>query len=232
MEAFLSTGDINIYNAVFRLVLGLFAGGLIGMNRERINRAAGFRTHILICMGSCLLMLVSIYIPQEFLSFKNGDPGRIASQVVTGIGFLGAGAIIKLGDHVKGLTTAASIWISAAIGLGIGAGMLWIALAALILVLFSLIILEKIERIFFKKRIYKTLSIQMKQPTVKINSIEDILKNYNVKYEVQEFRQSSYLGVLNVEIAITIDNRFPLEEFMTTLSAISNLQEIAIKSKL
>lgn len=232
IELLFSVDDINLYNSLFRLILGFIAGGIIGINRERINRAAGFRTHILICLGSCLLMLISIYIPQEFLKFKGGDPGRIASQVVTGIGFLGAGAIIKLGDHVKGLTTAASIWVSAAIGMAIGAGMFWVALAATFLVLFALIIMERLERTFFKKNFFKTLNIQLKQPIINLLPVETVLQQYNVKYEIQEYRQNTYMGLINTEIAITVPVQFPMEEFINTLTAIPNLQEISVKSKM
>jgi putative Mg2+ transporter-C (MgtC) family protein len=231
MELFLTTGDITIYNGVFRLFLAVVAGGLIGMNREKLNRAAGFRTHVLIAMGSCLIMLISIFIPQEFLDFKNGDPGRIASQVVTGIGFLGAGAIIKLGDHVKGLTTAASIWVSAAIGLAVGAGMFWIALAAVFFVLVTLIILERMERMMFRKRIFKTLSLQLKQSDSEIKAVESIITRYNAKYSVQEFRRNTSLGILNVEINLTVDNHFKMDEFINEVAAIPNLQEVSVKSK-
>jgi putative Mg2+ transporter-C (MgtC) family protein len=232
MEAFLSTGDINFYNGTFRLFLALIAGGLIGLNREKLNRAAGFRTHILICMGSSLLMLISIYIPQEFLGMKNGDPARIAAQVVAGIGFLGAGAIIKNGDNVKGLTTAASIWVSAAIGLALGVGMFWIALATLILVLFALIVLEKVGRMIFSKRQFKTLSIKLRQTSVNIDLVEDILRKFKVKYEIQEFHQDTASNVLIVEVSISVDSKFPLEDFFDDFYAIENLLEISIKSKL
>jgi putative Mg2+ transporter-C (MgtC) family protein len=232
MDALISTGDINLCNGLFRLFLGLVAGGLIGINREKYNRAAGFRTHILICMGSCLIMLVSIYIPQEFLNFKNGDPGRIAAQVVTGIGFLGAGAIIKLGDHVKGLTTAASIWVSAAIGMAIGAGMFWISLGAVLLVLLTLIVLERLERLIFRKRMFKSLSIQIKQPTANLDAVEQILKDYKVKHEIQEVRQNTYMGIVNLEISITVDSHFPLEKFINSFTGIPNLQEITVRNKL
>ncbi len=231
MEAFLSTGDINFYNGIFRLFLGLIAGGLIGLNREKFNRAAGFRTHILICMGSCLIMLISIYIPQVFLDFKSGDPGRIAGQVVAGIGFLGAGAIIKNGDQVKGLTTAASIWVSAAIGLAIGAGMLWIALASLILVLLALILLERLGRVIFSKRQLKMLTIKLRQTSVNIDPVEDILRKFNVKYEIQEFHQDTASNVLDIIINISTDNKFPLEDFFDDFYTIENLLEISVKSK-
>ena len=106
-----------------RLIISLILGGLIGLERESRRQQAGLRTHILICVGSTLLMLLSIYIPQTFSKFSNGDPGRIAAQVITGIGFLGGGAIFKLGSNVRGLTTAASIWAVAAVGLTVGAGL-------------------------------------------------------------------------------------------------------------
>jgi putative Mg2+ transporter-C (MgtC) family protein len=231
MDAFLSTGDINLYNGIFRLFLGLLAGGLIGLNREKFNRAAGFRTHILICMGSCLIMLISIYIPQVFLEFKSGDPGRIAAQVVAGIGFLGAGAIIKNGDQVKGLTTAASIWISAAIGLAIGAGMLWIALATLILVLFALIVLERFGRVIFSKRQAKILTVKLRQTSVNIDLVENILKKFKVKYEIQEFHQDTGSNILDIIININTDNKFPLEDFFDDFYTIENLLEISVKSK-
>jgi putative Mg2+ transporter-C (MgtC) family protein len=227
MELILATDHVNLYNSLFRLFLGLIAGGIIGINREKINRAAGFRTHILICMGSCLLMLISIYMT----IYKGGDAGRIAAQVVTGIGFLGAGAIIKLGDHIKGLTTAASIWISAAIGLAIGAGMLWIAMAATLLVLFTLVIMEKIERVLFKKRYFKSVSMQLKQPGMDLSPVESILKEFKIKFDMVEYSQNTYMGLLHIELVIAVPERFPMRDFLEKLSDIPNLQEISVKNK-
>ncbi|MEJ5190181.1 MAG: MgtC/SapB family protein, partial [Breznakiellaceae bacterium] len=105
-----------------RLALSFIAGGIVGFERTSRHQVAGLRTHILICVGSTLLMLLSLWIPEQFLGLKSGDPGRIAAQVVSGIGFLGAGAIMRLGNNVKGLTTAASLWLIAAVGLALGAG--------------------------------------------------------------------------------------------------------------
>ena len=105
--------EISFETAMLRLLVSFVAGMLIGVEREAHSQPAGMRTHILISLGSTLAMLLSIYIPQTFTGFQNGDPGRIAAQVVTGIGFLGAGAILRFGVNVKGLTTAASIWAMA-----------------------------------------------------------------------------------------------------------------------
>ena len=131
---------------VIRLCLGFAAGGIIGFERSSRRQVAGLRTHILIALGATCLMLLSIWLPQQL---NGGDPGRIAAQVVSGMGFLGAGAIIRLGNDIKGLTTAASLWLVAAIGMTIGAGMYIAALTAEILALIALMVLNKVERKLF-----------------------------------------------------------------------------------
>jgi putative Mg2+ transporter-C (MgtC) family protein len=231
MDFLFTNGEISFQNSLFRLLISFIAGALIGMNREKQNQAAGFRTHILICTGSCLLMLVSIYIPQEFLNFKNGDPGRIAAQVITGIGFLGAGAIIRLGDHVKGLTTAASIWVSAAIGLAFGSGMLWIGLVTLALVMITLGLLERIEKIFFKKKMAKIIEFQLKQPNADISEIYAIFNHFHLKYEVSEYHQISYQGIFRVEMIIIIPENFQIEKLFQEFSKVPNIQEMAIRNR-
>jgi putative Mg2+ transporter-C (MgtC) family protein len=122
----------------------ILCGGLIGIERERRGKAAGFRTNTLICVGSTLYMLVSDFIIQH-LGITGVDPTRIAAQVVTGIGFLGAGTIIQARGTIMGLTTAAGIWVVAAIGLIIGAGFPLIGLICTLMVLGTLTILHKIE---------------------------------------------------------------------------------------
>lgn len=108
--------EVNTVSSIFKLCLSLILGCIVGFERKRKGQMAGVRTFALIAMGATLSMILSIYVPQEYLGLKNGDPGRIAAQVVTGIGFLGAGAIIQMKGSVRGLTTAAGIWVIAAIG--------------------------------------------------------------------------------------------------------------------
>nr|WP_242855671.1 MgtC/SapB family protein [Ruminiclostridium josui] len=100
----------------------MFARGIIGFEREHVHRPAGFRTHILVCVGSALVMITSEYIYYNFSSHVNTDPARLGAQVISGIGFLGAGTIIKEGISVKGLTTAASLWAVSCIGIAVGIG--------------------------------------------------------------------------------------------------------------
>ena len=131
---------------VIRLLLGFVAGSIIGFERSSRRQVAGLRTHILIALGATCLMLLSIWLPQQM---NGGDPGRIAAQVVSGMGFLGAGAIIRLGNNIRGLTTAASLWLTAAIGMTIGAGMYLAALTTVILALIALVLLNRVERKIF-----------------------------------------------------------------------------------
>ena len=116
----LENTQITASTAAVRLAISFVLGAIIGVERQFRRRDAGMRTFTLICMGSAAAMLISIWIPQTYPNFLNGDPGRIAAQVLTGIGFLGAGAIIQSHGSVHGLTTAACIWVMAVVGLAAG----------------------------------------------------------------------------------------------------------------
>lgn len=137
--------EISTLSSVYKLGLSLLLGSVVGFERKRKGQSAGVRTFALISMGATLAMLLSVYVPQEYLGLKNGDPGRIAAQVITGIGFLGAGAIIQMKGSVRGLTTAAGIWMVATIGMAVGVGMYIISIVATCLILFILVQLERIE---------------------------------------------------------------------------------------
>jgi putative Mg2+ transporter-C (MgtC) family protein len=135
---------------LIRLVSAALLGSVIGLERERILWAAGIRTHMLVCVGSCLIMIVSQYGFANVLTEKNVvlDPSRIAAQVVSGIGFLGAGSILARGEIVKGLTTAASIWTVAAIGLAVGGGLYLAAGSSTIIILIILAGIKPLEEAY------------------------------------------------------------------------------------
>lgn len=139
----LMSEDLNL---VFRLLLAAFLGAVVGFEREHSAKAAGFRTHALVCLGAALVMEVSAHLYIGLGGSAGADPGRIAAQVVSGIGFLGAGTIIRGGTVVKGLTTAASLWTVAGIGLAVGSGMYFAAVAATVIVLLVLVGLGRIAR--------------------------------------------------------------------------------------
>lgn len=138
--------EVNMANSFFRLVLSMVLGMVVGAERKRKGQIAGIRTFALISMGACLAMLLSIYVPQVYLGLKNGDPGRIAAQVITGIGFLGGGAMIHMKGAVRGLTTAAGIWMTAIIGMAVGIGMYLCSIGATLLILLTLVTFEQYEK--------------------------------------------------------------------------------------
>ncbi len=136
---------ISDAEAVLRLVLALLLGGLVGLEREAKGHAAGLRTHILVCLGSTLIMLTGLHLAAHYQGGEL-DPTRLAAQVISGIGFLGAGTIIQLRDSVRGLTTAAGLWAAAGIGLAVGSGFYLGAVATTVIVLLVLFALSNVEQ--------------------------------------------------------------------------------------
>lgn len=176
---------IDYYQIFLRLFLAFILGGLIGFEREQNNHPAGFRTHILVSIGSTLIMLISIYGFTDYLYYDNVrfDPSRIAAQVVTGIGFLGAGTILRHGFTVTGLTTAASLWVVAGIGLAIGAGFYFAAVLATFLVIISLAVLARLDPFITRKRRLIQIRVNVIDRPGKLGEIATKLgeKKINVK---------------------------------------------------
>lgn len=135
----------NAIEYIFRIILSAILGALIGYERQFKHKSAGLRTNILVCIGSCLIMILSNLLYEQVEGKTNADPARLAAQVVSGIGFLGAGAIIKEGVNVIGLTTAACIWVVSGVGLAVGAGYYIIAVFASLLVYIILEILSQMD---------------------------------------------------------------------------------------
>lgn len=132
---------------LLRLGLAALLGMIVGYERERQNQPAGLRTHAILAIGSCLAMTISINLAIQFVpDVPNGDPARLAAQVVSGIGFLGAGAILRYGTNVKGLTTATSLWTIAIVGLAVGAGHYFSAVGTTIALLIVLVLLNILEK--------------------------------------------------------------------------------------
>ena len=177
----LTSTEITWQVALVRILASFFIGTLVGIERETHDQPAGLRTHILISIGATVVMLISIFIPQTFTNFQNGDPGRIAAQVVSGIGFLGAGAILKFGADVKGLTTAASIWAMAALGLAVGAGMFVIGFIGVVVILFALTVMNLFEKRVFKEGTIRKVELVVKKKDSDIQALKVVLKNQDIK---------------------------------------------------
>ncbi len=213
---------MEVSNSVMtiRLVVSLIFGGLIGLERESHGRPAGFRTHILVCVGSTLVMLVSAYGFQHMWDPpKMGyDPGRIAAQVISGIGFLGAGTIMREGANIRGLTTAASLWIVAAIGLAVGIGMYYPAMIATGLVVLTLVVLSRIEQPYSSDQ-YQLLTIQALDVPGRLADIFAVLAKHNVdvrNIDLKSGEDGQSDIQLSVELPSKLDRANLIENLVTT----------------
>lgn len=163
---------------IIRLAMATLLGGILGLEREIHGRPAGLRTHLLVSLGAAAFMIMSPLVAGMSQNFP-GDPGRIAAQIVTGIGFLGAGAIVKEGVNIRGLTTAACLWVAAAIGMACGAGLYTEALFIWLLSIIALVLLPYAEMIF-KKHSYRVLEITLPLD-VDMSSILNAVNSKNVR---------------------------------------------------
>ncbi len=205
-----------------RLLLSTVYGALIGLEREKKNQPAGFRTHTILCVGAALVMILSAQIGAGHF-----DPGRIAAQVVSGIGFLGAGAIMKMGPTVKGLTTAASIWTVAMIGLAIGAGMYFEATAVtgiLFLVLYLFNIIEK--RLFKGKQGQRSLNISALDTPGLVGQITMVLEGNQVQLASIGISRNPIDGKVEISSMINMGVQSNPQRIIEELQAIPGLQEI------
>jgi len=171
---------VDVYQIFMRLMLAAVLSGIIGYERELHGRAAGLRTMILVGVGSCLIMLTSMQIYEIYHGANSIDPGRIAAQVVSGIGFLGAGTILQFRASVRGLTTAAGLWAVAGIGLAVGCGFYSAALITTGVIFIVLVSLSSIEE-KIRKDVYKTLKIEAVGGIDQLCVIKQILADAQVE---------------------------------------------------
>lgn len=174
-----------------RLFLAALLSGLIGWERERLRKPAGFRTHILVGLGSCLIMLVSLELARLYSAYAGVDPGRIAANVVVGIGFLGAGTILHSRDGwVSGLTTAASLWVVAGIGLAAGLGYYPAAAGATLLVLAVLFLLNKIDD-YIERHLYHTIWVRGALTMEKVEKVKVELAGEGLRILKTDFQNDA-----------------------------------------
>lgn len=193
---------IGPWDAALRLLISAVAGGMIGYQRERADRPAGFRTHVLVSAGSALFMLISVTPLVPGLSY---DPSRIAAGVVTGIGFLGAGTIIRQGSVVVGLTTAASLWAVSAVGLAAGAGLYWLALWGTILILLSLTLFKFLETRLIAKRAVHNLSVVANDQPGQLGRVDSVLSEMSIHLRKIELGRQEGKAVMHLSLELPPD---------------------------
>jgi len=204
-----------------KLVIAVVLGGAVGWERETLDRPAGFRTHVLVCVGSAVYMLASL----SFVGEAQADPGRIAAQVATGMGFLGAGTILRHGSVVRGLTTAASLWTVAAIGLCIGRGgmAMVVALLAAIVVLLTLTALGRVEKGMVSKRQYRLALIRAPQVRRFLPQVKEIFDGVNARIQSVEVVPAVEQGLQDMRVVVRIPPGVTTEQLTLELMALEGI---------
>ncbi len=225
--ALMVTTELTPASIALRLLVSLIIGGAIGIEREHSRQPAGFRTHIIIAIGATLLMILSIAVAGQYGETR-GDAGRIAAQVVSGIGFLGAGAILKFGADIRGLTTAASLWTVAAIGLATGAGLFLPAAMAGTIILFTLIILEKMEDRWFPKQELKHIEIYTTGDSLEITDIRRILTECGIRIRSLNVDHSVRKGLTRFRYVGYVPRSFSYHQLYQQLADFEDIYRISV----
>lgn len=210
-----------------RLFLAALLGGLVGLDRETKKRAAGLRTHVLVSLGSALVMITSAYIFEQYRGLTNMDPARLGAQVISGIGFLGAGTIIKQGTTVKGLTTAASLWAVACIGLAAGIGFYTAAILAGIVVFMTLVLLSKFEKVFRRKSSDELdISMRLQNTPGKLGEMVSAIgklgmqiNNVSIEYEEEDY--------LTVQLTLSLSKNDDAEDILAIVKEIPGVHMVS-----
>lgn len=232
------TKEITIYAVIFKILLSIIVGGLIGIEREYKNRPAGMRTHILVSVGATIIALIQITIAQSateavidypsLASATTIDQSRLIAQIVSGIGFLGAGTIIVNRKSITGLTTAASLWVGAALGIAIGMGYYNIALVGCVAVLVSLTLVHKILRVNTLKKleikyVHRQETKEFLVDYFKSKKIDAEIVNFNASFE-QNYR------IYSKTYNINLPKNMTYTEVIEDLSSHENIMKLSIVS--
>lgn len=216
---------------VIRLLIGAVFGGIIGFERHTHGRAAGFRTHLLVCVASVLVMIVSEYYHYLSLfdpSYVRADPGRMAAGAITGIGFIGAGVIVKMGFNVQGLTTAACVWIVSIVGLSIGSGLYVAGTTGFVITYLALWLLRQWED-RMPGLSYKFVTVLM-QGMGDEESINSAIKRCGALIEKTDYERDLEQKESMYTITISFKGESCTEKLLDELSSLQNVKRVVIRS--
>jgi putative Mg2+ transporter-C (MgtC) family protein len=226
---------LNGYEAtnMFRLLLASFISGLIGIEREVHGRSAGFRTHLLVGVATCLMMIISEYFFKKYGDLNSNlavrlDPARVAAQIVVGIGFIGAGVIIKSGGMVRGLTTAACLWMVAGVGMAVGIGLYGPAVMVAVMAMFNLVFLKQIERLIKKDHFY-TLVLHCSNSGENQKTIGNTIEDYNMHIVSQKIDKDTVAGQSRYEYVLSTNRVMDHESFTGAFLALPGIEKVSIQ---
>lgn len=221
--------DFSTTSVIVRMLVATIMGGIIGMERGRHGRAAGLRTHVLVCLGAAITAVVGLYTT-ETLHYSN-DPLRVGAQVISGIGFLGVGSILIVGrSHIRGLTTAAGLWVTAAIGLAAGIGYIEITLAATVIVFFTMTFLSRLEASARFESNYDHFYIELNSVDGAAELIDELRDVFGATETGVTRARSGVSGHIGIEVvAPVVQKGHSMAEEMTNLKTRDTVV-IAVKS--
>ena len=228
----LNSLEVNWINSIFRLFLSMILGMIVGAERKRKGQIAGIRTFALISMGACLAMLLSIYVPQVYLGLKNGDPGRIAAQVITGIGFLGGGAMIHMKGAVRGLTTAAGIWMTAIVGMAIGIGMYLISIVATILVLLTLVVFEQYGKHRKLGQDSKVINLTVDGILPNIEIYREVLKEHEIHLSTFYIEYDYERKITELNFVILVHSYTDVMPLLSKISSVTPTRKLTLSNQI
>lgn len=217
--------QIPLLQAVLRLVVAMLLGGIIGYTREVDSQPAGIRTHMILVAGACLAMILSFNMGVA----ANADPARLAAQVITGIGFLGAGAIMRYGLNVRGLTSASTIWSMAIVGLAVGYGEIWISVIATALIFIALTLVNIIERRFVPGKSLHVITIDALDKPGVVEAIRNELDKISDKTRTFDLRKSLKEGHIRIQVTALTGKDESIEDLTTNLSAVKGVKALHIE---
>jgi putative Mg2+ transporter-C (MgtC) family protein len=209
---------------VVRMLVALAIGGAIGLEREFKGKPAGIRTNMLMCFGACLIMIISIEVAR--MRGGTADPGRIAAQVVTGIGFLGAGTIIRSRFHVAGLTTAATIWVLSALGLAVGAGYLLLAVIGGLLITLTLTLVGYIERMLKKHHGYYVIQLDLESREGIVGAVLELFARRGITSTTQEINRSGDHWTAIFEYTVSLQKHKELIKDLSIHEGVKGITEL------
>lgn len=217
--------EISLTAMLLRIGLSLVLGGIIGFERERDSQPAGLRTHMILVVGACLAMILSINIA----SLADTDPTRLAAQVVSGIGFLGAGAILRSGFNVKGLTTATTLWTMAIVGLVVGAGYFAIAIITTVVIMIVLSVLDVIEKRFVRINVIRNITVEVHDHKGVIREVRKIIAHVADQVITFSVQKSLKSKTLRLEIVARFNRSDKLETLVEQISEIEGVKVFKIE---
>jgi len=232
MEDFLFSHILIEKSMLLDIILAIILGFAIGFEREITNKWAGLRTHMLVCLGSCIFTLLSIHAFPVFAHSPQADPARIAAQILTGIGFIGGGTVLRHGYSIYGLTTAATLWITASIGMACGCGFTSLAIISTIFAVGTLVVIRVFEKQYIHKgrKIIRKFKVSFYIPlTVADKIYSQVIESFSSIFEITKTVSNSDSNMVKISLKLDVTDKNPVQRLHEQLNNIEEIESLSIQ---